>query len=109
MQQLNLKEIGHRIRTQRELLGYTREEMAEALGVTTKFCSDIELGYKGMSIQTLHNVSQYLGLTTDYILTGKEYDPAVENEIKPLAKMLIACKPEKLRYAEAIIETLLHL
>ena len=36
------KQIGIRIRTQRELLGYTREELAEKLDVSAKFCSDID-------------------------------------------------------------------
>lgn len=36
-----------RIRTQRELLGYTREKLSEKLNVSAKFCSDIELGVKG--------------------------------------------------------------
>ena len=42
--------IGSRIRTQREYLGYTREQFAELLDVTPKFCSDIELGAKGISV-----------------------------------------------------------
>ena len=45
--------VGSRIRKQREYLGYTREQLAEQLDVSTKFCSDIELGVKGMSIPTL--------------------------------------------------------
>ena len=43
--------IGGRIRRQREFLGYTREQFAELLDVTPKFCSDIELGVKGMSVR----------------------------------------------------------
>ena len=42
--------IGSRIRKQREYLGYTREQFAELLEVTPKFCSDIELGVKGLSL-----------------------------------------------------------
>ena len=46
-------DIGSRIRRQREYLGYTREQFAELLDVTPKFCSDIELGVKGMSVRLL--------------------------------------------------------
>ena len=49
--------IGSRIRKQREYLGYTREQFAELLEVTPKFCSDIELGVKGMSVPTLCKIS----------------------------------------------------
>lgn len=60
--------IGGRIRRQREFLGYTREQFAELLDVTPKFCSDIELGVKGMSVQTLCRISEVLRLSTDFIL-----------------------------------------
>jgi transcriptional regulator with XRE-family HTH domain len=103
MQRLNQKEIGQRIRSQREHLGITREAMAEALEVTAKFVADIELGNKGCSNQTLYNFSQYLSITTDYILAGKEYDPSVDESIKPLTYMLKACKPDKLKFAEALM------
>ena len=36
--------IGGRIRKQREYLGLTREQFAEKLDITPKFCADIELG-----------------------------------------------------------------
>ena len=68
---MEYKEIGTRIRTQRELLGYTREVLAEKIGVSSKFCSDIENGVKGMSVETLCKFSKELFLTTDYILFGK--------------------------------------
>ena len=49
---MDLLAIGARIRSQREYLGYTREQLAEHLGVTPKFCSDIELGAKRMCFPT---------------------------------------------------------
>ena len=45
--------IGIRIRNQREQFGYTREQFAEMLNVTPKFCADIELGNKGMSVNCI--------------------------------------------------------
>ena len=68
---MDLLAIGTRIRSQREYLGYTREQLAEYLSVTPKFCSDIELGAKGMSVPTLCKISKILRLKTDYILFGK--------------------------------------
>lgn len=93
--------IGKRIRNQREYLGYTREELAERLDVTPKFCSDIELGLKGMSVQTLCKISIELGLSTDYILFGfgKEADTS------PAILMLQQCPKDKLCYIEEIIKS----
>ena len=63
--------IGGRIRKQREYLGLTREQFAEKLDITPKFCSDIELGVKGMSVPTLCRIASTLSLSTDYILYGR--------------------------------------
>lgn len=64
--------IGNRIRMRREDLHMTRNELAEILDITPKFCSDIELGARGMSLKTLMCISKTLYLSTDYILFGKE-------------------------------------
>ena len=100
---LDFKEIGKRIRSQREFLGYTRDDLAEQLAVSTNFCRDIEIGAKGMSIQTLSKLSHILNLSVDYILLGETKDENIE----PLILMLNACKPEKRKYAEDILKSFL--
>ena len=67
---MDWESIGKRIRSQREYLGYTRENFAEKIDVTPKFCSDIELELKGMSVQTLCRISDVLNISVDYILFG---------------------------------------
>lgn len=67
---MDLKAIGRRIRFQREQMHLTREELAEKLEVSAKFCADIEYGMKGMSMTTLNRLSETLNLSTDYILKG---------------------------------------
>ena len=66
-----------------------------------QFLHDIEIGAKGMSIQTLAKLSGVLKLSTDYILLGNTTDADVE----PLTQMLTACKPEKRKYIEDILKT----
>jgi len=93
------KEIGYRIREQRELLGYTRESLAEKLNVSPKFCADIENGVKGMSIETLCKISKELMLTTDYILFGRnkaDFDDELLN-------LIGLCNKEKVQYLKNII------
>ena len=92
--------IGSRIRKQREQFGFTRETFAEKLDVTPKFCADIELGNKGMSVQTLCKISDVLKLSTDYILFG------VMQQEHPLASIdLKRCTPIEQKYAEDILRT----
>lgn len=95
--------IGARIRRQREYLGYTRDEFAELLDVTPKFCSDIELGAKGMSVPTLCRISRILRLKTDYILFGKQETAFSE----PLTLLLESCTDSERIYAEQLLKTFL--
>ncbi len=95
--------IGIRIRRQREYLGYTREQFAELLDVTPKFCSDIELGVKGMSVPTLCKIASSLRLSTDYILFGKSEEALSE----PLSLLLQSCSDTEQAYAEQLLKTFL--
>ena len=94
--------IGGRIRRQREFLGYTREQFAELLDVTPKFCSDIELGVKGMSVQTLYRISEVLRLSTDFILLfGRENTESSS----PITQLLRSCSSSEQAYAEQLLKT----
>lgn len=92
--------VGNRIRQQREYLGFTREVLAEKIDVTPKFCSDIELGIKGMSVQTLCKLSNVLNLSTDYILFGSE----TNEPFSPCVYMMNKCPKDKLLYLEEMIK-----
>ncbi|MGN0163907.1 MAG: helix-turn-helix domain-containing protein [Candidatus Ornithomonoglobus sp.] len=65
------KQPGIRIRELREKNKFTREELAEQLGITSKFLSDIEIGKCGFSVPTLIKICETLHTTSDYILFGK--------------------------------------
>ena len=103
MRELDFKEIGVRIRQQREFLGYTRDYLSEHLSVSVNFCRDIEIGAKGMSVQTLVKLSNILKLSLDYILLGE----TVNRDVEPLVLMLNSCRPEKRKYAEDILRSFL--
>ena len=93
--------IGRRIRQQREYMGFTREQFAEQIDVTPKFCSDIETGAKGMSVPTLCRISKVLRLSTDYILYGK-----TEQENPNSVMMVLENFSESERaYAEQLLKT----
>lgn len=97
---LDLINIGLRIRNRREFLGFTREKFAEKLGITPKFCSDIELGIKGFSIKTLTKLCEVLNVPSDYILFGNEND----NDISNIISMLYSCDKKKLDFLEEMIK-----
>ena len=103
MYELDQRSIGNRIKKQREFLGYTREYMAEHLSKSINFCRDIEIGAKGMSLQTLANTSKTLKLSLDNIVFGT----SPNGDVEPLVLMLESCNPEKKKYVEDIVKTLL--
>lgn len=98
------REIGVRIRKQRELLGYTREQLSEKINVSPKFCSDIELGTKGMSMETLCKLSKELSLSTDYILFGKT-SSNIDEEISHLVSL---CDKDDIVYLKNIIRNFIR-
>ena len=101
---LDYKAIGQRIRKQREHFGYSREKLAELLGVTPKFCSDIELGVKGFSLQTLNKIVRILKLSPDYILYGSQE----KNNLTTINQMLMSCDRSQLKYAEELLSVFIQ-
>ncbi len=94
------KGMGERVREQRELLGYTREELAEKLDISVTFAANIELGKKGMSIDTLIKICELLSVSADYIIWGKGERP--ENTILDVTSEL---DEADVGYAEDIMKT----
>lgn len=95
--------VGNRIRKQRETLGLTREQLAERIEVTPKFCADIELGVKGMSVPTLCKLSKTLFLKTDYILFG-DNQTSLSNDIEYLLQQ---CSKSEYKHAEELLRVFL--
>lgn len=71
---LDRKQIGMRIQLKRESLSLTQEQFAECCGLTLSTIQAIESGKRGMSINSLIEISKQLHATTDYLLKGDEKD-----------------------------------
>lgn len=64
--------IGDRIRKRRQGLKITQQELAEAIGVTPQHVSAIEQDKRDPSLARLARLAEELGVTVDYLVTGKE-------------------------------------
>jgi len=64
--------LGERIKARREELGLTQLQLAQALGVTPQHISVIEKNKRAPSLGSLAKLAEELGVTTDYLITGKE-------------------------------------
>lgn len=68
--QLNFKEIGSRIRSERENLNLSREKLAEIVELSSFYIGQIERGDRKMSLGTLVKITNSLHLSVDYLLYG---------------------------------------
>lgn len=66
------KEIGLRIKTIRENLNLTKEELARKLGISGQYLGMIEKGKNSLSIEKLKILCDLTNLSSDYILFGKD-------------------------------------
>ena len=82
---------GRRIRRQRERLGISRREAAEKIGKAEKYYADIERGYCGMSLDTIVEIADCLGLTLDYIVFGEEKADRLPEETERILFYLGNC------------------
>lgn len=64
--------IGDRLRTTREELNLTQEQIAEKLGISKTHYGQAERGRCCLSIEKLIHLNKLYGIDLTYLLTGKE-------------------------------------
>lgn len=62
--------MGERIRHARKSMGLTQEQLALRLHISDSYMTLVELGKRNISMETLWNLSETLGLSADYLLKG---------------------------------------
>lgn len=62
--------FGERLRSRRNLLSFTQEDIAEKIGISLRFYQMIERGEKSVSLDTLIRLSRTLTISIDYLLFG---------------------------------------
>lgn len=70
--ELDKNQMGERIRVLREGRQFSREDLAENLGISSRHLADIETGSRGMSIELLYRLTKALQTSADYILDGHQ-------------------------------------
>ena len=95
--------LGERIRQRRNKLKVTQQELAQALGMTPQHISAIEQGKGAPSLGILPKLAEELGVSVDYLLTGKE---SVITDIIPAIKADKSLKLRTKRLLIALVEEL---
>lgn len=95
------QEIGKRILDRRKQLGLTQEALAEKAEVTTQFVSYAESGKRAMRPENLLKISEALGVSADYLLTGD----MIDKDSLLLSEKLRMLTPKQLRLIEGLLDT----
>lgn len=74
--------IGDRIRERRKFLKLSQENLANEIGVSSSFISDIENGRRKMSLETMVKISIALDTSLDYLVIDNISNTKIKNETK---------------------------
>lgn len=69
-----MEEVGNRIRALREAKKLSQDELANEVGVSRKFLSNIENGNRNFKCDTLMKLAEALDTSEMYLLHGKEIE-----------------------------------
>ena len=69
--------IGNRIKLKRKELGLTQAELGEKLNITDRAVSKWEQGEGDPNLSIIPDIAKVLGVSLDYLLLGKEEEPAI--------------------------------
>jgi transcriptional regulator with XRE-family HTH domain len=101
--------MGKRIRQRRESLKLTQKQLAEALGLTPQHISAIEQDKRLPSISSLVKFAEQLGVSVDYLVTGKEgLITEIIPAIKADKKLSLEVKNALVRLVQALYEAKQH-
>lgn len=99
--------VGERIRNKRVLIGLSQDELAEKIDRAPKYCSDIERGICGMSIETMLSLADNLDMSLDYLMFGdaptEELARQKDDEIA-LIHILSKCTDRQREYAIRLLK-----
>ena len=71
---MDYKRLGVRIREERKRLNLTQAQLAEAIDISDTYMGAIERGERSLTLDTLVNLVNRLGVTIDYLLADSVSD-----------------------------------
>lgn len=99
--------VGERIRCKRILIGLSQEELAEKIDRAPKYCSDIERGICGMSVETMLAMADSLDMSLDYMMFGESSPEELTRQKcdeAALIHILSGCNERQRKYALRLLK-----
>lgn len=100
-----LIDMGKRIAERRKSLHLSQEELAELAEVSPQLLSTAERGTKGVRPENLMKLSNALGVSADYLLTGE----IIDKDFSLIIKKLEHISADQIRTIEQILNYSVHL
>ncbi len=97
-------DMGERIIARRKQLGLSQEELASRADVSPQMVSTAERGSKSILSENLLNLSNALGVSTDYLLKGEISDA----DANIIAQKILKAPAETQSKIERIIDIMLE-
>lgn len=125
---LNFKDIGTRIRLEREKLNLTREKFAEIIELSPFYIGQIERGDRKMSVETIVKIANTLHVSIDYLLNGsnlyyekieiekhfsvfeslnENYDSVLADDLNELLSILTRCSKKEISLIKDITKLII--
>lgn len=104
---VDYEKIGKRIQSARKSKNLTQEYLAEKMGVSSNYISNIERSRSKPSIDTLVDICNVLEVTADYVLLDSVY-ASKEMMVDEIAEKLKKCSDKNIRIISSIISTILQ-
>ncbi|NCB03525.1 MAG: XRE family transcriptional regulator [Spirochaetia bacterium] len=95
---MNNAMLGRRIREERRKQDLTQEKLAEDVNVSSPYIGQIERGERSISLETLVNVSNRLGVTIDYLLSD-----SLDNQNEYLRQLWVKLVKNRTEKEQAMI------
>jgi transcriptional regulator with XRE-family HTH domain len=87
-----MQTVGDRIKKRRTELGWTQDVLAEKAGISKGFLSDLENGKRSVGADKLLDIGRVLGLSLDYLMTGKDSEVELAQVQIPSSLAIFAAK-----------------
>ncbi len=105
--EIDYKEVGRRIARERKKNSLTQEQLAEKIGMSGNYISNIENRYSIPSLETLVKICSALNVTPDYLLLGSVYS-STAYLADTIAKKIEKCNSRERRLIVRFIDWILE-
>ena len=102
---MNYQYLGQRIKEERLKLNLTQSKLAEDINISDSYMGYIERGERSLSLETLVNIANRLGVSIDYLLQDS-ISPTDDNIVNQFRKLIQYKSDKEKQMAIDVLKTM---